>query len=73
MPRKTDITEWVRTVGLASSLIAVAAIGLALVADGRVSEVVGPGTRTERIFLLAVAGVLCIAGCCSRFARIARK
>jgi hypothetical protein len=61
MPRKTDITERVRTVGVVSSFVAVAAIGLTLVAHTTLPGAVGPGPRTERIFLLAVAGVLCIA------------
>lgn len=33
MPRKTETTEVVRTVGLVSSFVAVAAIGLTLVTD----------------------------------------
>lgn len=61
MPRRRDLTAKVRIVGLVSSFVAVAAIGLTVVADRGLSGAVGSGTRPERIFLLAVAGVLCVA------------
>jgi hypothetical protein len=61
VPHKSELTAKFRIVGLVSSFVAVAAIGLTLVADRGLSGAVGSGTRPERILLLAVAGVLCIA------------
>ena len=61
MPRSTDLTGKIRTVGLAASFVAVAAIGLTLVGDRGLSGAVCSGAQPERIFLLAIAVVLCIA------------
>jgi hypothetical protein len=54
MPRSTDLSTRVRTIGLISSFVAVVAIGLTIVADRGLSEAVGSSTRAERIVLLAV-------------------
>jgi hypothetical protein len=61
MRHRTDLTAKIRTVGLVASFVAAAAIGLTLVADRELSGAVGPNTRLERIFMLAVAGVLWVA------------
>jgi hypothetical protein len=50
-----------RVIGLVASFFALAAIGLTLVADRGLPGAGGLGTRPERTFLLAVAGVLCVA------------
>jgi hypothetical protein len=60
MPRSTDVTTRIRIIGLAGSFVAVAAIGLTLVTVRGLSGAVGSGTHSERIFPLAVAGVLCV-------------
>jgi hypothetical protein len=60
MPRKTHTTERVRTVGLISSFVAVAAIGLTLVADNGRLVLGGWMTRSERLFLLVVAVGVCL-------------
>lgn len=61
MPHTTDLTGKIRVIGLVASFVALATIGLTLVADRGLSGAVGSGTRPERAFLLAVAGVLCVA------------
>jgi hypothetical protein len=61
MAHREDFTAKVRTVGLGSTFVASAVIGLTLVADTRLSGAVGSGTRPGRILLLAVAGILCVA------------
>jgi hypothetical protein len=58
---REGFTAKVRTVGLGSTFLASAVIGLTLVADSRLSGTVGSGTRPGRILLLAVAGILCVA------------
>jgi len=55
MPRKTSTTELVRTVGLVSSFVAAAAVGLTLVADNGPSVFGGWVPRSERLFLLVLA------------------
>jgi hypothetical protein len=44
-----------------ASFVVVAAIGLTLAAYRGLSVLVGADMRPQRIFLLAVAGVLCVA------------
>ena len=58
MPHSKDLTAKIRIIGLVASFVAVAAIGLTIVADRGLS---GTSARSERTFLLAVAGVLCVA------------
>ncbi len=60
MPRKADAAELVRTVGLVSSFVAVAAIGLTLVTDNGRSVFGGWMTRSERLFLLVLAVGVCL-------------
>ena len=60
MPRRTDLTGRIRTVGLVARFVAGSAIGLTLVADKVLSRAVESATRSARMFLLAVAGVLCV-------------
>jgi hypothetical protein len=60
MPRKAYTAERVRTVGLISSFVAVAAIGLTLVADNGRSVLGGWKTRAERLFLLVLAVGVCL-------------
>ena len=60
MPHNTDLTGKIRVIGLVASFVALATIGLTLVADRGLSGAVGWGTRPEWTFLLA-AGVLCVA------------
>ena len=59
MPHNTDLTGKIRVIGLVASFVALATIGLTLVADRGLSGAVGSGP--EQAFLLAVAGVLCVA------------
>jgi hypothetical protein len=61
MPHNTDLTGKIRVIGLVASFVALAAIGLTVVADRGLSGAVGSGTPPERTFLLAVAGLLCVA------------
>jgi hypothetical protein len=61
MQRSKELTAKIRVIGLVASFVAVAAIGLTILADRRLSGAVGSGTRPERVFLLAVAGILCVA------------
>jgi len=60
MPRSTDLTTRVRTIGLVSSFVAVAAIGLTVVADNGRSVLGGWMTRSERLFLLVLAVGACL-------------
>jgi hypothetical protein len=59
MPHSTDLTERVRTIGLVSSFVAVAAIGLTLVTDNGRSVFGEWMTRSERLFLLVLAVGVC--------------
>ena len=69
MRHRTDQTERARTIGLVSSFIAVAAIGLTLVTD-EVNVWVGRSvTRSERVFVLFVAVAVCIARVALRLTR----
>jgi hypothetical protein len=60
MPRSRDLTARVRTIGLVSSFVAVAAIGLTVVADNGRSVLGGWMTRSERLFMLVLAVGVCL-------------
>jgi hypothetical protein len=60
MPHRPDLRENVRTVGLVSSFVAVAAIGLTLVMDNGRSVFVGWAPRSERLFLLLLTAGICL-------------
>jgi len=60
MPRRTHTSELVQTVGLVSSFVAVAAIGLTLVTNNGRSVFGGWVTRSERLSLLVVAVGVCL-------------
>ena len=72
MPHRTDLSGRIRTIGLVASFVAVAAIGLTLVLDREMSGAVGLDSRPQRVFLLAVDGLLCVANLAFGSARRAR-
>jgi hypothetical protein len=59
----------VRIIGLVSSIVAVAAIGVTLEADNWISGFGGSVTRAERIFLLIVAVAIGLGHFVLRLAR----
>jgi hypothetical protein len=60
MPHRRDLKEKVLAVGLVSSFVAVAAIGLTVVMDNGRSVFGEWGTRPERLFLLLLAAGICL-------------
>jgi hypothetical protein len=59
----------VRIIGLVSSIVAVAPIGVTLEADNWISGFGGSVTRSERIFLRVVAALICLGHFVLRLAR----
>ncbi len=60
MPRKPNSTERVRTIGLVSSFVGMAAIGLTLATNNGRSVFGGWVPRSERLFLLVLAVGVCL-------------